>query len=237
MLNMPLSSVLRFGIVSLHNFANINAMLKVNEIFFSIQGESSRMGLPCVFVRLTECNLRCTYCDTEYAFYEGKERSLESIIDEVRAYNCNLVEITGGEPLLQEHVYDLMKRLCDLGYEVMLETSGNILTDKVDPRVRKIIDMKTPSSGMLKHNDYRNLDLLTPTDEVKFVIGSRLDYDWSKTVMAEYDLTRKCTVLMSVVFGDLVPQELAEWILADRLRVRFQLQLHKYIWSPETRGV
>jgi len=237
MLNMPLSSVLRFGIVSLHNFANINAMLKVNEIFFSIQGESSRMGLPCVFVRLTECNLRCTYCDTEYAFYEGKERSLESIIDEVRAYNCNLVEITGGEPLLQEHVYDLMKRLCDLGYEVMLETSGNILTDKVDPRVRKIIDMKTPSSGMLKHNDYRNLDLLTPTDEVKFVIGSRLDYDWSKTVMAEYDLTRKCTVLMSVVFGDLMPQELAEWILADRLRVRFQLQLHKYIWSPETRGV
>jgi 7-carboxy-7-deazaguanine synthase len=212
-------------------------MLKVNEIFFSIQGESSRMGLPCVFVRLTECNLRCTYCDTEYAFYEGKERSLESIIDEVRAYNCNLVEITGGEPLLQEPVYDLMKRLCDLGYEVMLETSGNILTDKVDPRVRKIIDMKTPSSGMLKHNDYRNLDLLTPTDEVKFVIGSRLDYDWSKTVMAEYDLTRKCTVLMSVVFGDLVPQELAEWILADRLRVRFQLQLHKYIWSPETRGV
>jgi len=237
MLNMPLSSVLRFGIVSSHNFANINAMLKVNEIFFSIQGESSRMGLPCVFVRLTECNLRCTYCDTEYAFYEGKERSLESIIDEVRAYNCNLVEITGGEPLLQEHVYDLMKRLCDLGYEVMLETSGNILTDKVDPRVRKIIDMKTPSSGMLKHNDYRNLDLLTPTDEVKFVIGSRLDYDWSKTVMAEYDLTRKCTVLMSVVFGDLMPQELAEWILADRLRVRFQLQLHKYIWSPETRGV
>jgi 7-carboxy-7-deazaguanine synthase len=155
----------------------------------------------------------------------------------VRAYNCNLVEITGGEPLLQEHVYELMKRLCDLGYEVMLETSGNILTDKVDPRVRKIIDMKTPSSGMLKHNDYRNLDLLTPTDEVKFVIGSRLDYDWSKTVMAEYDLTRKCTVLMSVVFGDLMPQELAEWILADRLRVRFQLQLHKYIWSPETRGV
>ncbi len=212
-------------------------MLKVNEIFFSIQGESSRMGLPCVFVRLTECNLRCTYCDTEYAFYEGTDRTLESIIDEVRAYNCNLVEITGGEPLLQEPVYDLMTRLCDLGYEVMLETSGNILTDKVDPRVRKIIDMKTPSSGMLKHNDYRNLELLTPIDEVKFVIGSRLDYDWAKTVMREYTLPQKCTVLMSVVFGELAPQELAEWILADRLRVRFQLQLHKVIWSPETRGV
>ncbi len=212
-------------------------MLTVNEIFFSIQGESSRMGLPCVFVRLTECNLRCTYCDTEYAFYEGHERSIESIIDEVRSYNCNLVEITGGEPLLQEPVYELMRRLCDLGYEVLLETSGSVLTNRVDSRVRKIIDMKTPSSGMLKHNDYRNLELLTPNDEVKFVIGSRLDYDWSKSVIAEYDLTNKCTVLMSVVFGELMPQALAEWILADRLRVRFQLQMHKYIWSPETRGV
>ncbi|MGQ9805068.1 MAG: radical SAM protein [Chlorobiales bacterium] len=212
-------------------------MLTINEIFFSIQGESSRMGLPCVFVRLTECNLRCTYCDTEYAFYEGKERSIESIIEEVRSYNCNLVEITGGEPLLQEPVCDLMTRLCDLGYEVLLETSGSILTDKVDPRVRKIIDMKTPSSGMLKHNDYRNLEILTPNDEVKFVIGSRLDYEWSKTVIAEYGLTQKCTVLMSVVFGELSPQTLAEWILDDRLRVRFQLQLHKLIWTPETRGV
>jgi 7-carboxy-7-deazaguanine synthase len=212
-------------------------MLTVNEIFFSIQGESSRMGLPCVFVRLTECNLRCTYCDTEYAFYEGTERSLESIIDEVRAYKCNLVEITGGEPLLQEPVYELMERLCDLGYEVMLETSGNMPTDRVDRRVRKIIDLKTPSSGMLKHNDYHNLQRLMPNDEVKFVVGSRLDYDWSKTVIAEYNLIDKCTVLMSVVYGELAPQELAEWILADRLRVRFQLQMHKYIWTPETRGV
>ncbi|MCS6988969.1 MAG: 7-carboxy-7-deazaguanine synthase QueE [Chloroherpetonaceae bacterium] len=212
-------------------------MLKVNEIFFSIQGESTRMGLPCVFVRLTECNLRCTYCDTEYAFYEGEERSLDSIIEEVRSYDCDLVEITGGEPLLQEPVYELMTRLCDLGYEVLLETSGSILCDKVDRRVRKIIDMKTPSSGMLKRNDYRNLELLAPTDEVKFVIGSRLDYDWSKTVIAEHRLTEKCVVLMSVVFGELHPQTLAEWILADRLRVRFQLQMHKYIWAPETRGV
>lgn len=212
-------------------------MLKVNEIFYSIQGESSRMGLPCVFVRLTECHLRCTYCDTEYAFYEGAERSLESIIEEVRSYDCALVEITGGEPLLQEPVYELMTRLCDLGYEVLLETSGAILCDRVDKRVRKIIDMKTPSSGMLKHNDYRNLDLLAPTDEVKFVIGSRLDYDWAKAVIAEHRLAEKCLVLMSVVFGDLHPQTLAEWILADRLRVRFQLQMHKYIWSPEARGV
>lgn len=195
------------------------------------------MGLPCVFVRLTECDLRCTYCDTEYAFYEGEERSLESIIETVQSYGCNLVEITGGEPLLQDEVYPLMSRLCDLGYDVMLETGGHILVDKVDPRVKKIIDMKTPSSGMLKRNDYRNLEIASPSDEIKFVIGSRLDYDWSKKVMEEYRLAERLTVLMSVVFGELSPQTLAEWILADRLRVRFQLQMHKYIWSPETRGV
>ncbi len=195
------------------------------------------MGLPCVFVRLTECDLRCTYCDTEYAFYEGTDRTLESIIDEVKSYHCNLVEITGGEPLLQAPVYELMTRLCDLGYEVMLETSGHILVDKVDPRVKKIIDMKSPTSGMLKKNDYRNLEIASPNDEIKFVLGSRLDYDWAKKVIEEYQLTEKLTVLMSVVFGDLAPQELAEWILADRLKVRFQLQMHKFIWSPETRGV
>jgi 7-carboxy-7-deazaguanine synthase len=212
-------------------------MLTINEIFYSIQGESTRMGLPCVFVRLTECNLRCTYCDTEYAFYEGKERTLESIIEEVTSYNCNLVEITGGEPLLQENVYELMTRFCDRGYEVMLETSGNMHVGKVDGRVRKIIDMKTPSSGMLKHNDYRNLEIAAATDEIKFVIGSRLDYDWAKKVMEEYKLPQRLTVLMSVVFSDLTPQTLAEWVLADRLPVRFQLQMHKYIWTPETRGV
>lgn len=195
------------------------------------------MGLPCVFVRLTECDLRCTYCDTEYAFYEGEERTVESIIEQVSAYGCNLVEITGGEPLLQPEVYDLMTRLCDLGFSVMLETSGHILVDKVDKRVKKIIDMKTPSSGMLKKNDYRNLEIALPTDEIKFVIGSRLDYDWAKRVIEEYRLTEKLTVLMSVVFGELSPQSLAEWILADKLKVRFQLQMHKYIWSPETRGV
>jgi 7-carboxy-7-deazaguanine synthase len=212
-------------------------MLKVNEIFFSIQGESSQMGLPCVFVRLTECDLRCTYCDTEYAFYEGEMLSLEHIIEQVSSYGCKLVEITGGEPLLQSEVYELMTRLCDLGFSVMLETGGHILVDKVDARVKKIIDMKTPSSGMLRKNDYRNLEIAAPTDEIKFVIGSRLDYDWAKHVIAQYRLTERLTVLMSVVFGELSPQTLAEWILADRLPVRFQLQMHKYIWSPETRGV
>ncbi len=212
-------------------------MLKVNEIFFSIQGESSQMGLPCVFVRLTECDLRCTYCDTEYAFYEGEMLSLEHIIEQVSSYGCKLVEITGGEPLLQSEVYELMTRLCDLGFSVMLETGGHILVDKVDARVKKIIDMKTPSSGMLRKNDYRNLEIAAPTDEIKFVIGSRLDYDWAKHVIEQYRLTERLTVLMSVVFGELSAQTLAEWILADRLPVRFQLQMHKYIWSPETRGV
>jgi len=212
-------------------------MLKVNEIFFSIQGESSQMGLPCVFVRLTECDLRCTYCDTEYAFYEGEMLSLEHIIEQVSSYGCKLVEITGGEPLLQSEVYELMTRLCDLGFSVMLETGGHILVDKVDARIKKIIDMKTPSSGMLRKNDYRNLEIAAPTDEIKFVIGSRLDYDWAKQVIEQYRLTERLTVLMSVVFGELSPQTLAEWILADRLPVRFQLQMHKYIWSPETRGV
>ncbi|RFM25209.1 MAG: radical SAM protein [Candidatus Thermochlorobacter aerophilum] len=212
-------------------------MLKVNEIFFSIQGESSQMGWPCVFVRLAECDLRCTYCDTEYAFYEGEMLSLEHIIEKVSSYGCKLVEITGGEPLLQSEVYELMTRLCDLGFSVMLETGGHILVDKVDARVKKIIDMKTPSSGMLRKNDYRNLEIAAPTDEIKFVIGSRLDYDWAKQVIEQYRLTERLTVLMSVVFGELSPQTLAEWILADRLPVRFQLQMHKYIWSPETRGV
>ncbi len=195
------------------------------------------MGLPCVFVRLTECDLRCTYCDTEYAFYEGEMLSLEHIIERVSSYGCKLVEITGGEPLLQPEVYELMTRLCDLDFSVMLETSGHILVDKVDARVKKIIDMKTPSSGMLRKNDYRNLEIAAPTDEIKFVIGSRLDYDWAKNVIEQYRLTERLTVLMSVVFGELSPQTLAEWILADRLPVRFQLQMHKYIWSPETRGV
>lgn len=217
--------------------AKISPMLKVNEIFFSIQGESSKSGLPCVFVRLTDCDLRCTYCDTEYAFFEGTVKTIEEIIEEVQSYHCMLVEITGGEPLLQNDVHELMKRLCDLNYEVLLETGGHILVDRIDSRVKKIIDMKTPSSGMMKHNEYNNLELATVNDEIKFVIGTREDYNWAKSLIASYGLSEKLTVLLSPVFNELSPQQLVEWILEDKLNVRLQLQLHKFIWKPTTRGV
>lgn len=211
--------------------------LTINEIFHSIQGESSCMGLPCVFVRLTGCNLRCTWCDTEYAFYEGKTMSLDDIMSQVKKFDCRLVEITGGEPLAQEGVHVLMKRLCDEGYDVLLETSGSINIARVDPRVRRIVDIKCPDSGMEKQNLWENINHLTPTDEVKFVIGSRTDFDWAVSVMRKHALSAKCPVLMSPVFGEIQPIELAQWILDERLDVRFQLQMHKYIWEPETRGV
>ncbi|NTV45464.1 MAG: radical SAM protein [Chlorobiales bacterium] len=219
-------------------------MLKVNEIFYSIQGESSKAGWPCVFVRLAGCDLRCTYCDTGYAFYDGTEYSCEAILEKVRSFGCNLVEITGGEPLLQEDVYPLMKTLCDFGYEVLLETGGHIVASRVDQRVRKIIDMKAPSSAMTMHNAYQNLELAVAEaskgaamSEIKFVLGSRADYEWAKEVIEKYALIGKVEVLMSVVFEAVSPRELAEWVLADRLNVRVQLQLHKFIWSPDTRGV
>jgi 7-carboxy-7-deazaguanine synthase len=211
--------------------------LTVNEIFHSIQGESSYMGLPCVFVRLTGCNLRCTWCDTEYAFYEGRKMSLEEIMTEVKSFDCRLVEITGGEPLAQEGVHVLMKRLCDDGYDVLLETSGSISIATVDPRVRRIVDIKCPDSGMEKHNLWENIVHLKPTDEVKFVVGSRNDFEWATGVLRTHALTAKCPVLMSPVFGKVQPIELAQWILDERLDVRFQLQMHKYIWEPATRGV
>ncbi len=212
-------------------------MLKVNEIFHSIQGESSRAGEPCVFIRLTGCNLRCSYCDTEYAFYEGSDKSIDEILNEVKIYNCNLVEVTGGEPLLQDECFELLNRLCTLGFEVMLETGGSLPVDKVDDRVKIILDMKCPSSGMVKKNLYANLIWLKPADEVKFVIGSREDYEWSRTIVEEYGLAGNQTVLFSPVFGAVEPVRLAEWILEDRLKVRFQLQMHKYIWDPNKRGV
>ncbi len=212
-------------------------MLKVNEIFHSIQGESSRAGEPCVFIRLTGCNLRCSYCDTEYAFYEGSDKSIDEILNEVKIYNCNLVEVTGGEPLLQDECFELLNRLCTLGFEVMLETGGSLPVDKVDDRVKIILDMKCPSSGMVKKNLYANLKWLKPADEVKFVIGSREDYEWSRTIVEEYGLAGNQTVLFSPVFGAVEPVRLAEWILEDRLKVRFQLQMHKYIWDPNKRGV
>ena len=212
-------------------------MLKVNEIYFSLQGESSRAGLPCVFVRLTYCNLRCTYCDTEYAFYEGEDRSVDEIINEVKKYGCNLVEITGGEPLVQEESLNLMKKLCAEGFDVMLETAGNMSIKNVDERVKIIMDLKSPSSGMMDKNLYENVDHLKKDDEVKFVLGNREDYDWMKEIIIKYDLQNRCTLLASVVFGTLEPLTLVNWILADKLDVRFQLQMHKFIWHPETKGV
>jgi len=212
-------------------------MLKVNEIFFSIQGESSRTGLPCVFVRLTYCNLRCSYCDTEYAFYEGSDFSIDEIINKVKSYSCNLVEITGGEPLMQNECLNLMKKLCDSGFDVMLETGGSLPIDSVDPRVMIIMDLKCPSSGMMKKNLYDNIELLKKIDEVKFVISNREDYDWSKEILTKYQINKKCDILFSVVFGLLEPITIVNWILEDKLNVRFQLQMHKFIWHPETKGV
>jgi 7-carboxy-7-deazaguanine synthase len=214
-----------------------NNMLKINEIYYSIQGESTKAGLPCVFVRLTFCNLRCTYCDSEYAFYEGKDLSIGEIIDEVRKYNCSLIEITGGEPLFQEESLSLMKHLADNGFEVLLETGGSLPVKNIDSRVKIIMDLKTPSSGMLKKNMYENLDFLKNDDEVKFVIGSREDYLWSKQIIEKYSLDKKNSTLFSVVFGKLLPLELVNWILEDKLNVRFQLQMHKFIWKPDERGV
>lgn len=212
-------------------------MLKINEIFHSIQGESSRVGEPCVFIRLTGCNLRCSYCDTQYAFYEGKNLSVEDIIKRVREYNCMLVEVTGGEPLLQDKSIELMSRLCDDGFEVMLETGGSLPINQVDDRVKIILDMKCPSSGMVKKNLYANLNWIKPIDEVKFVIGSREDYDWSKLIVEQYKINNKSVVLFSPVFNQLESSLLAEWILHDQLNVRFQIQIHKYIWDPNKRGV
>ncbi|HTK82283.1 MAG TPA: radical SAM protein [Bacteroidota bacterium] len=211
--------------------------LVINEIFHSIQGESGHMGLPCVFVRLTYCNIRCSYCDTAYAFHEGKEMSLDEILQTVSGFGCKLVELTGGEPLFQENVHPLMKQLCDRGYEVLLETGGSLDISSVDPRVKRIVDFKCPSSKMMKQNLWENVVHLKTGDEVKFVIGTREDYDWSKKLIKEYRLGERCPIIMSVVFGELEPVTLAEWILTDKLDVRFQLQMHKYIWSPETRGV
>ena len=212
-------------------------MLKVNEIFYSIQGESSKAGLPCVFVRLTYCNLRCTYCDTEYAFYEGKDYSVDEIIEEVKKYNCKLIEVTGGEPLVQNESKELMKQLCDKGFEVLLETAGNMPIEDIDKRVKIIMDLKCPSSGMMKKNLYENTDHLKKTDEVKFVIGTREDYEWSRDILGKYNLNKKCIVLFSCVFDKLEPLTLVSWILEDKLDVRYQLQMHKYIWHPETKGV
>jgi 7-carboxy-7-deazaguanine synthase len=213
-------------------------MLTINEIFHSIQGESSRAGQLCVFVRLTACDLRCSWCDTPYAFHEGRKMSVDEVVAAVEAFGSPLVEITGGEPLLQEDVYPLMDRLLAAGRTVMLETGGHRPTARVPAAVLKIVDVKCPASGESDRNDWSNLDRLEPHDEVKFVVQDRADYDFAREVIARYDLpSRVAAVLMSPVHGVLEPKTLSEWMLADRLAARLQLQLHKYIWSPMTRGV
>ena len=215
-----------------------NLRLKINEIYLSVQGESTWAGLPCVFVRLTGCDLRCTYCDTEYAFYEGIRKTLGDILTEVLAFDCRLVEITGGEPLLQKNVLPLMMALCDAGRTVLIETSGAHDISKIDPRVHRIMDLKTPSSGEVRKNLYSNLACLSQRDEVKFVIGSREDYEWTRGQINDHRLSERVkAVLLSPVFGSLEPREIVDWMLADRLPARFQLQLHKFIWEPRTRGV
>jgi 7-carboxy-7-deazaguanine synthase len=211
--------------------------LKVNEIYLSIQGESSHAGLPCVFVRLTGCNLRCVWCDTEYAFYEGEWKSLGQIVAEVSQFGCKLVELTGGEPLLQKESFELVDKLVESGFKVLVETSGSIPLEKLNSEAIKIMDIKCPGSKMEQKNHLPNIDYLTPKDEVKFVLADRADYDWAVDVMHKYRLDKKATVLFSTVFGKLEPVKVVEWVLQDRLPVRFQLQMHKYIWHPEAKGV
>jgi len=213
-------------------------MLTVNEIFHSIQGESTHAGRPCVFVRLTACDLRCSWCDTPYAFTEGRKMSVDEVVDQVRDYGCDVVEITGGEPLLQKEVYPLMERLLDDGRTVMIETGGHLSADEIPAGVVRVMDIKCPGSGESAKVHWPNLERLRSSDELKFVISDRGDYDFAREVVARHDLISKCAaVLFSPVHGVLDPKRLAEWILADRLAVRLQLQTHKYIWSPDTRGV
>ena len=216
----------------------LDVMLTVNEIFHSIQGESSQAGRPCVFVRLTACDLRCSWCDTPYAFHEGRRMSVDEVVAAVEEIGCPLVEITGGEPLLQDDVYPLMERLLAGGSTVMLETGGHRPITRVPAAVLKIVDVKCPASGEATKNDWDNLDRLAPHDEVKFVIQDRADYEFARDVIARHDLApRVAAVLLSPVHGILDPRTLSEWMLADRLPARLQLQLHKYIWTPTTRGV
>ena len=211
--------------------------MKVCEIFSSIQGESSFAGLPCTFIRLTGCNLRCSYCDTSYAYYEGQELTTDEIIREVQRTGINLVEITGGEPLLQNESHLLIKRLIDEGYKVLVETNGSQDIKKIAKKAIVILDIKTPGSDMSKEMDFSNLDYIKSSDEIKFVITNREDYEWSKDIIQKYKLMEKCKLLFSPAFGTLPPENLAKWIIGDKLKIRFNLQLHKYIFSAEQRGI
>lgn len=205
--------------------------LRVTEIFHSIQGESTFAGRPCVFVRLTGCQMRCRWCDTEYAFHGGVWRSRDEVLDAVAAFGCPLVEVTGGEPLLQPGTPALLAALCDRGHEVLLETGGGLDIGGLDPRVRRIVDVKCPGSGEAGNNRWENLDLLRPTDEVKLVVADEADYLWARRIVEEHRLARRCPVLLSPVAGELDPRRLAEWILRDRLPVRLQVQVHKVLWG------
>jgi len=207
--------------------------LRITEIFLSLQGESRTVGLPTVFVRLTGCPLRCQYCDTAYAFHGGESVSLAEIMQRVAEYGVRHVTVTGGEPLAQKACLALLTQLCDAGYEVSLETSGAIAVDEVDRRVSKVMDFKTPGSGEVAKNRFANVEYLSAHDQVKFVICDRADYEWSKQVTAEQRLTERCEVLFSPSAQQLPARELADWIVADRLPVRFQIQLHKYLWGDE----
>ncbi|MFT3760776.1 7-carboxy-7-deazaguanine synthase QueE [Thauera sp.] len=209
--------------------------LRITEIFASVQGESTRVGLPTVFVRLTGCPLRCTWCDTAYAFTGGQSRSLDDIMGEVASHGLRDVCVSGGEPLSQKSCLVLLRALCDAGYSVSLETSGALDIGKVDPRVSRVVDLKAPGSGEVERNLYANIALLTPHDEVKIVLADEADYEWAKRQIAEHRLAERCTVLLSPVAGSLDPAQLAEWIVRDRLPVRFQLQLHKVLWN-DARG-
>ncbi|GAB1594450.1 7-carboxy-7-deazaguanine synthase QueE [Lysobacter claricitrinus] len=207
--------------------------LRLTEIFLSLQGESNSVGWPTVFVRLTGCPLRCQYCDTTYSFHGGDWWEIDAILAEVARLGVRHVCVTGGEPLAQKRCTILLKRLCDAGYAVSLETSGALDVGDVDPRVSRVVDIKTPGSAEVHRNRWENIPLLTPHDEIKFVICSREDYEWSRAIVAEHALTSRCDVLFSPSFGQVAPRELAQWIVDDRLPVRFQLQLHKILWGDE----
>ena len=211
--------------------------MKICEIFYSIQGESTFSGFPCIFVRTSGCNLRCTYCDTKFAYEEGSEMTVNEIIERIKQYNCRMLEITGGEPLLQEDVYKLIERALKKKYKVLLETNGSLRINKLPVQVIKILDVKCPGSGQSDLMDFENLSYLNKEDQIKFVLSDRADYDWAKEIMLADNLINRVNVLLSPVFGSLELKKLAEWILADNLDVRFQIQLHKIIWDPCMRGV
>jgi 7-carboxy-7-deazaguanine synthase len=210
--------------------------MRVNEIFYSIQGESTFQGVPCVFVRLSGCNLRCSYCDTAFAYGEGDLLSIDEVLEKINEYTCRTVEITGGEPLLQKDCFELASRLIDSGYTVLIETNGTVDIAGLDRRVVKIIDIKCPGSGHSHEVMWENLELLSEGDEIKFVVSSRDDYEWASEIIVKKKLAERYTVLLSPAYGTIEPGDLASWILEDGMDVRMNLQLHKYIWDPDERG-